>query len=508
MDYKVLYRKYRPQNFNDIVGQDHIVTILKNSIESEKLSHSYIFSGPRGTGKTSTAKIFAKTINCLSLEESLPCEKCKACLNSETSPDIIELDAASNNGVDEVREINENVKLLPVEMKYKVYIIDEVHMLTRSAFNALLKTLEEPPSHVIFILATTNVESIPATILSRSQRFDFLKIDEKTIYSTIKKIAKLEKISTEDEALKEISFISDGGLRDALSILDQASKGEKVTTSYIENMLGTTSLLVSKKLLNAYLSQDSKEIIKIIDKFEKTAADYKIIIKNLINVITEEILKTTNKLKLKKLALDLVTILNKSNININMYDMLKIIFITNLEQEVFANLPINEKKTIESKITTKTKQEVEKKLDTNVEKIIDIRINNCFVDAAIESKEKHNQYWEQFLKKAPNDIKGVLLDTEVSAASDSVVIIKTNIDYNIAELKEKLFRINEDYKKLSQTSAKITFVTTSRWLKEVEEFKKNRQNKKEYHIIEEPENNELKKIANGIFDDIKIKEEK
>ena len=175
MDYKVLYRKYRPDNFSSIVGQDYMVSILKNAIKTEKISHAYIFSGPRGTGKTSTAKVFAKAINCLNPTNEGPCNECDSCLHFKENADIIEIDAASNNGVDEIREIINNIKLAPAYSKYKVYIIDEVHMLSTSAFNALLLTLEEPPKHVVFILATTNIEAVPITILSRCQRFDFHK---------------------------------------------------------------------------------------------------------------------------------------------------------------------------------------------------------------------------------------------------------------------------------------------------------------------------------------------
>ena len=176
MNYKVLYRKYRPDRFSNIVGQDYSIQMLKNAIIHQKISHAYLFTGPRGTGKTSTAKVFAKTINCLNPIDGEACGKCANCLSFATSPDIIEIDAASNNGVDDIRELINNVKIAPSTGKYKIYIIDEVHMMTTSAFNALLLTLEEPPKHAVFIMATTNVESVPITILSRCQRFNFQKI--------------------------------------------------------------------------------------------------------------------------------------------------------------------------------------------------------------------------------------------------------------------------------------------------------------------------------------------
>ena len=221
MKYKVLYRKYRPNNFENIIGQHYIIKTLKNSIINNNISHAYIFSGPRGTGKTTTAKVFSKAINCSNPVDGSPCEKCEFCTNFHENPDIIEIDAASNNGVDEIRNLIDNIKLTPTNGKYKVYIIDEVHMLTTSAFNALLLTLEGPPAHSIFILATTNIESVPITILSRCQRFDFQKITIDDIVKRLSEICKLENIDIEDDALTEIAYLSEGRMRDALSLLDQ-----------------------------------------------------------------------------------------------------------------------------------------------------------------------------------------------------------------------------------------------------------------------------------------------
>ena len=223
LEYKVLYRKYRPNCFKNIVGQDYTVKMLQNAIIHNKIAHSYLFTGPRGTGKTSTAKVFAKTINCQNIQNGEACGKCASCLAFEQSPDIIEIDAASNNGVDDIRELINNVKIAPTEGKYKIYIIDEVHMMTPSAFNALLLTLEEPPAHAIFIMATTNVESVPITILSRCQRFNFKKFSIEDLTKQIRYVCEQESISITDDAVLEIAYLSEGGMGDDVGMLDQLS---------------------------------------------------------------------------------------------------------------------------------------------------------------------------------------------------------------------------------------------------------------------------------------------
>ncbi len=270
MSYISLYRKYRPHKFKEVVGQEVVVKILKNSIINNKIGHAYIFSGPRGTGKTSIAKIFARAVNCLDNQDGDICEKCANCTNDiDDEIDIIEIDAASNNGVDEIREIRNNVKMMPSNLKYRIYIIDEVHMLSTSAFNALLKTLEEPPSHAIFILATTEINKIPATVISRCQKFDFKKISESDIINRLKYILSEENKTLEDNIIKLIAKLSDGGLRDAINLLDQILSLNKdvVEEKDVYDLIGEIDLNNVFDLLKYITSGNIKEVIKIINNY-------------------------------------------------------------------------------------------------------------------------------------------------------------------------------------------------------------------------------------------------
>ena len=273
MSYMALYRKFRPDNFMDVKGQDHIVTTLKNQIKSDRIGHAYLFTGTRGTGKTTVAKLLAKTVNCENPNEGNPCNECSMCkgIMSGTSMNVIEIDAASNNGVENVREIVEEVRYSPTEGKYKVYIIDEVHMLSPGAFNALLKTIEEPPSYVIFILATTEVHKIPVTILSRCQRYDFKRITIDIIAKRLRELMDEEKLEVEDKALRYIARMADGSLRDALSLLDQCISfylGETLTYDNVLDVLGTVDIKVFSQLLGAVNNQDVSGCIGILDDVE------------------------------------------------------------------------------------------------------------------------------------------------------------------------------------------------------------------------------------------------
>lgn len=304
--YQALYRKYRPQTLEEVGGQDTIVKIIKNSIENNKINHAYLFAGPRGTGKTSIAKIFAKMVNCENLQNGLPCGKCTNCTQINNS-DTIEIDAASNNGVNEIRELRNNVNLVPSYGKYKIYIIDELHMLTTEAFNALLKTLEEPPAHIIFILATTDPHKIPETILSRCQRLDFKKISEKSIVNRLKKIVEEEQIQIEEDALKEIARLSDGGMRDSIGMLDQAIaySDQKITTNDIHDINGTLTAENLKNLISVIITREIKEIFEILDKYNDNG-------KNFVK-LTEEIITFMRNILLYKNAKEYFETISNNN---------------------------------------------------------------------------------------------------------------------------------------------------------------------------------------------------
>lgn len=300
MSYTALYRKFRPDNFDDVKGQDHIVTTLTNQIKAERIGHAYLFCGTRGTGKTTVAKILAKAVNCQNPINGSPCNQCEMCraIQAGTSMNVIEIDAASNNGVDNIREIREEVTYRPTEGRYKVYIIDEVHMLSTGAFNALLKTLEEPPSYVIFILATTEAHKIPVTILSRCQRYDFHRISIDTIAARLTELLEAEGVEAEEKAVRYVAKAGDGSMRDALSLLDQCIAfylGQKLTYDNVLEVLGAVDTDVFSRLLRSVIRRDVPKVLDIVDdlvmqgrELTQLATDFTWYLRNLLLVKTSD----------------------------------------------------------------------------------------------------------------------------------------------------------------------------------------------------------------------------
>lgn len=289
MSYQVIARKWRPKNFSTLIGQEHISTTLLNALKSDRLAHALLFTGPRGTGKTSTARILAKSLRCPNAKNFVPCDKCSTCeeISSGTNLDVTEIDGASNNGVDAIRELRNTVHFLPTSGKWKVYIIDEVHMLTTSAFNALLKTLEEPPPHVIFVMATTEVQKIPATILSRCQRFDFRRISLKQVAEHLQKIADAEEIKIESSALWTIVRQSEGSMRDSQSLLDQIANysNRKITLEKVVEVLGLTERTLLNDALKGLVGRDRAGILKLVEKIIQSGTDAKVFAQDLLEQI-------------------------------------------------------------------------------------------------------------------------------------------------------------------------------------------------------------------------------
>ena len=532
MSYKVLYRKYRPQTFNDIIDQNFITDTLKESIINNRISHAYIFSGPKGTGKTSTAKVFAKAINCENPVDGEPCGKCNSCSNFSSNPDIIELDAASNNKVEDIREIINNVKLAPTYSKYKIYIIDEAHMLTNSASNAFLLTLEEPPSHAIFILATTNPESLPQTILSRCQHFAFSKISKKALINRIKYVLDNEKINIGDNVIEEIATLADGGLRDALSILDQlVTLNKPITIDLLTEQFGVVSENSINHLLDAIITNNIQQIIDLFSSFNEYGLSEKSFINKLISSIAKKSceLKLNNKseelLKLKNILKEVINLdINRSSINY--YDVIETFILANLNGNNIENISREIK--IESEIEPEAekisekepkiydiKEEPEKinnslqivnKIDKN---IVEIRINNSFCAATKKNKTEAEQKYKEYLSqlKSENDIYSLMLDTSVGVVSPTNILIVCNSEASANLLNEKS---NKIMKSCSFDDKKPVFVSEEKWQELVKIFQDNKNKGIKYTYIEEPKEESLDYLldmADDIFGNNIIVEE-
>lgn len=538
MDYQVLYRKYRPHDFDSLVGQEYTKKLLKNSVINNKFAHAYIFTGPRGTGKTSSAKIFAKAINCLHPIDGNPCNKCQNCVNFESSPDIIELDAASNNGVDDIREIINNVRLAPSSMKIKVYIIDEFHMLSTSAFNALLLTLEEPPKDVVFILATTDIQSVPITVLSRCQRFDFKPISIQDIENRLKFVCGEENLKVTDDAIKEIAMMSNGGLRDALSILDQvAGNGEEIDIQDVIANFGGISNKKINQLLSYYENNSVAELIDYINEIKNDGIDIKVLIDKIITKIKSVLIDIkldnyTGKLdfdNLYNLVFELNKLLTGERNGANYYDLLEIVFLkyinyfpgnnfvdknvvklTDSKKESTIIKRIEEKPKISAPAIEQTIISQENKLEKKNKVIdfdIDVRINNTFVNAKKDYLNNIKSKWNDFVIYESNTNKAMisyLADTNIVAASDKYAILTNNLDITNDLINQNIKSLEKDFNLFFNGNYYLVAVSPKKWEQERNKYINNIKNGYKYEIIDndiiiKENKSELEKIASEIF---------
>lgn len=553
MAYTALYRKYRPSNFASVVGQEVVVDILKNSILNNKVSHAYLFTGPRGTGKTSIAKILAHAVNCLNFNGDI-CGECEVCKNLEINDsDIIEIDAASNNGVDEIRTLRDNVKLLPSFCKYKIYIIDEVHMLSTGAFNALLKTLEEPPSHVIFILATTEPNKIPLTILSRCQRFDFNKISNEKLVSRLLYIATQEGKIVDKSILEYIAEISDGGLRDAINLLDQVISlpQESVTLEEIDRLSGRISQNTLFELLNAISTGNYVSILNISDIIYGEGKNYKDIADGMLAIVRDlsinfEVDSYFNRDYSSKLAtinipfdklISITSLLNeliKELKNSNDPKMLFDIYMVNICNSLSSkgNLSvkkedINNSQTVELKnkevINISNIKENKEKLninkdsdeDTINEKTVNtsndkingdlksIRINNVLAEAdkkilnnIVKSYDKIGDYVSN---KIYNTLSILLLDGHVVVASTKYLLFAFESEEDVTLFDNNYKQIELFIKEVFEETYKVAAVTKKEWQRIKEDFIKNKKNQIPYVFIDE---NDVKLDMGVSFNDL------
>lgn len=542
--YQTLYRKYRPQNFDEVVGQQVIVRTLKNAIYNQRLSHAYLFTGPRGTGKTSIAKIFAKTINCSNLQGTNPCNSCESCLQilNKQSIDIIEIDAASNNGVDEIRELRSKASLVPTVGKYKVYIIDEVHMLTQGAFNALLKTLEEPPSHIIFILATTEPHKIPATIISRCQRFDFKKISKEDMNEKLKYISEKENILVDENAYCEIANQSDGCMRDALSILDQviAFSNDHVTLENVHEISGTLPELELIEFIKNIKEQRYEQIFNEIEQFENLGKNYIKLSEELMNVLRNILLfinvpnftfaperqkdyndissffTATEIMKYIRIINEYLFEMKKTNNVRILFEMMTILLMQEEQdtqpfyQEKKENLKM-EKEKIEENIqkentipfvpnfeSNRTEERVQPKISKsqstteiteNIRTLQHLRINNTLYgfnkQKMIEIKNKLEEAKKLLIDDEYSNYASMILDAEIKIASEDHIVFLCKNERMETEFLQNLPYIDKTLEKVYGKKMIASATKFEDWTIIKNEFNNKL---KKYEWIEEPQN--------------------
>ncbi|MEG2351109.1 MAG: DNA polymerase III subunit gamma/tau [Bacilli bacterium] len=506
MAYQALYRKYRPKTFENVYGQNVIVRTLKNVIKNDKLNHAYLFTGPRGTGKTSSAKLFAKAINCLNNISGDACNECSSCnsFNENTNPDIIEIDAASNNGVDEIREIRNKVNLVPSISKYKVYIIDEVHMLSIGAFNALLKTLEEPPKHIVFILATTEPQKLPVTVISRCQRFDFKNINPTDIKKCLQNIITKEKIKIEEDALNEIVNNAMGGMRDAIGLIDQANAFSDgiITLEDIQLLSGSLSDDNVLEIIKSIENKDISKVLSLVSTYILSGKDIILMIEKILEVLRKDLIS-------KKINNNY-----KSKIDFKIDDLYKII-------DFLADLLINLKATSKQQILLEvglikivdliaekpqnsfkgkelpekfSKEEITVESNEIIDQLKDVRINNILKDASKTELIQMHEYWkkikEYLLNNSYKMIANILINGKPVAASSAGVVITFESKVLLDQTEKNYDKAKKLIQKICNKKSKIVFILNDYWLTERPKYA---QKVKDGNIIELNETKILKK---------------
>ena len=561
MEYLALYRKYRPKELDEVVGQSEIKKILASSVNNGTITHAYLFSGPRGTGKTTMAKILAKMVNCEMPVHGNACNKCDSCLNVLNSNDVIEIDAASNNGVDEIRDLREKANLVPSSARYKVYIIDEVHMLTTQAFNALLKTLEEPPKHVIFVLATTEYYKIPLTITSRCQKFQFNKISDEDIVKRLTEIAKIEKIDIDDEALYEIAKISDGGMRDSINFLDQlrSFKNEKITINDVYDVCGNVSIKDIASLLEMMINGNAEGITVFFENMDASGKNYGKFFEDVIAFLKDVVLlkKNVNHKyiknnidELKKISnlyddSDLFYVIDSVNNLIGKLSNVSrqtVIVISNFlimmnnvcnlkencenKAEVKEDVIVEEKKVnlTESELTKNEKlteniENVDSKDEINVDnyyiynnKNKDIIINNTFAVASKNIKtnllEKYSLISDYLTDKKFTSVASILVDTIIEVAGENYLILSAKNDMIVDKVYNEYKLCNEFLNLLFGSEYNFVVINKDEWSNYRDQYILNTRNGKKYQLKElikdddivEKKNNKEPTIVDKLFD--------